>query len=187
MILASQSPRRKALLSSAGIAFEVDVSQADEPVWDGVQSPEEYTRSLALLKAREVSSRHVGEVVLGADTVVALDGVIYGKPKDWEDAWRMLRRFSGREHHVFTGVALVKDGAVLHSWTADTAVRFKVLDDAVIRRYFELVNVLDKAGAYGIQEHGEMIVDEIRGSYSNVVGLPVEEVKAVLFDKTHEQ
>ncbi len=176
MILASQSPRRKELLASAGVSFGVDVSRGEEVPWDGVQPPEDYTCGLATAKALEVSGRHPGEIVLGADTVVALDGVIYGKPKDLEDATGMFHAFSGREHHVFTGVALVRDGEVLRSWYADTAVRFKTLDDETIRQYFSLVNVLDKAGAYGIQEHGDLIVDGIQGLFSNVVGLPVEEV-----------
>lgn len=176
MILASKSPRRKELLSEAGVAFDVDVSRGEEASWDGVQPPEEYTRGLALAKALEVSSRHPGELVLGADTVVALDGVIYGKPKDMEEATRMFRTFSGREHHVFTGVAIVRDGSVLRSWHADSAVRFKTLSEETIRQYFSLVRVLDKAGAYGIQEHGDLIIEGVQGLFSNVVGLPVEEV-----------
>jgi septum formation protein len=122
--------------------------------------------------------------VLGADTVVVLDGVVFGKPADLADAGRMLGQLSGRWHEVLTGVALVRrDPPWRRVWVCVTRVRFKALSPKVIRDYCAQVNTLDKAGAYGIQERGEMLVAEIDGLYSNVVGLPVEEVVAALHDE----
>lgn len=176
IVLASQSPRRRQLLSEAGVDFLVDSAQGGEAAWDGVVSPEEYTRGLAVAKATEVSLRHPGALTIGADTVVALENRIYGKPADMTEAVRMLKEFSGREHRVVTGVAFVQDGRELRSWCSVTQVRFQELTEERIQEYFALVNPLDKAGAYGIQEHGRMLVESIRGLYSNVVGFPIEEV-----------
>ena len=176
LVLASKSPRRKALLAEAGMDFIVDPAAGEEEPWNGAIPPEEYVRRLAARKALEVAPRHPGARIVGADTIVVLDGRILGKPRDMENAREMLSMFSGREHMVFTGVALARDAALLCSWTTATAVRFKTLSGDEIREYLSLVNPLDKAGAYGIQDHGDLIVEGIRGSYSNVVGLPVEEL-----------
>ena len=171
------------MLLDAGAEFVAEASHGDEPLWDGVTSPEEYTRFLALSKAREVSLRHNGIVTVGADTVVAFDGRIFGKPKDMEEAEAMLAELSGKEHRVVTGVAFVQDGAELRSWNSVTRVKFHELSKETIREYFSLVNPLDKAGAYGIQEHGRMLVETVRGLYSNVVGFPIEEVLNELRDR----
>ena len=176
LVLASKSPRRKALLAEAGMDFIVDPAAGEEEPWNGAIPPEEYVRRLAVRKALEVAPRHPGARIVGADTIVVLDGRILGKPRDMENAREMLSMLSGREHMVFTGVALARDAALLCSWTTATAVRFKTLSGDEIREYLSLVNPLDKAGAYGIQDHGDLIVEGIRGSYSNVVGLPVEEL-----------
>ncbi len=182
LILASKSPRRQLLLRQAGVAFEVRPSRAPEAPWDGAEPPADYVRRLALAKATEVSlaalPRHPQAVVLGADTVVALGNRIFGKPKDLAEAKAMLSALSGRCHAVYTGVALVRDGVPLRSWTAATQVWFKPLTAAAIDLYCGLAQPLDKAGAYGIQEHGELIVEKIDGLLSNVIGLPVEEVLA---------
>ena len=182
LILASKSPRRQQLLRQAGVAFEARPSKGPEAPWDGEEAPADYVRRLALAKATEVSlevmPRHPGAVVLGADTVVALESRIFGKPKDLAEAKAMLRTLAGRGHTVYTGVALVRDGQPLRAWTAATTVWFKPLTAAEIDFYCKLAQPLDKAGAYGIQEHGELIVERIEGLRSNVIGLPVEEVLA---------
>lgn len=174
-ILASGSPRRRDLLTEAGIAFTVEVSSVDESVRAG-ESSADMVKRLSRLKAQAVWSQHVDCTVLGADTVVVLDGEALGKPADLDDARRMLRRLSGRTHEVLTGVSIVYSDGTVDSWVAVTGVKFHVLSDMVIEEYLRLVDVLDKAGSYGIQCHGELLVEGIDGLWSNVVGLPVEDV-----------
>ncbi len=176
LVLASKSPRRKRFLEDAGIAFLCDPATAPEAPWDGVTPPAEHVRTLANAKAAEVAMRHPGMAVLAADTIVAHGNAIFGKPRDLLHAKEMLRTLSGDAHHVLTGVAIRRDDTVLRTWVADTTVRFKPLTDNDIDQYCSMVNVLDKAGAYGIQEHGERIVESLDGLWSNVVGLPIEEV-----------
>ena len=178
LVLASASPRRRELLARAGVPLEIRTADVPEDPQVG-ESPEALVLRLASAKARVVAAAMPGRLVLGADTVIAFAGQIYGKPADLPAARAMLRAFSGREHTVLTGVCLLRDCAE-HCWLARTTVRFRALDDAAIDGYFALVNPLDKAGAYGIQEHGDMIVAGIDGLLSNVIGLPVEEVLAAL-------
>ena len=178
LVLASASPRRRELLARAGVPLEIRTADIPEAPQAG-ESPEALVLRLASAKARAVAAAMPGRLVLGADTVIAFAGRIYGKPADLPSARAMLRAFAGREHTVLTGVCLLRDCAE-HCWLARTTVRFRALDDAVIDGYFALVNPLDKAGAYGIQEHGEMIVAGIDGLLSNVIGLPVEEVLALV-------
>lgn len=183
LVLASASPRRRHLLQEAGIAVLVDAAGVDETALPG-ELPAAHVQRLALAKAEAVSARHPGHMVLGADTIVVLAGVIFGKPADRKDAARMLGELSGRWHEVLTGVALVRrEPACRHVWVCQTRVRFRTLDGDTIREYCARANPLDKAGAYGIQEHGEMLVAEIDGPRSNVVGLPIEEVVAALRDR----
>lgn len=180
LVLASASPRRRQLLAATGLELVVDTADIDEAVRPG-ETPLQHVQRLAEAKAQAVAARHPGQIVLGADTVVVLDGVIFGKPADLQDAANMLRRLAGRWHDVLTGVVLVRPPpAALTRWCCRTRVRFKDLTADIIRGYCARVNTLDKAGAYGIQEHGGMLVAEIDGLYSNVVGLPVEEVLAAL-------
>ncbi|MDD4538037.1 MAG: Maf family protein [Lentisphaeria bacterium] len=178
LVLASASPRRRELLARAGVPLEVRTADVPEEPQAG-ESPEALVQRLASAKARAVAAAMPGRLVLGADTVIAFAGQIFGKPANLPAARAMLRAFAGREHDVLTGVCLVRDCAE-HCWLARTRVRFRDLDDAAIDGYFALVNPLDKAGAYGIQEHGDMIVAGIDGLQSNVIGLPVEEVLAAL-------
>lgn len=180
LVLASASPRRRQLLADAGLDLVVDAADIDESALPG-ETPAAHVRRLAQAKAAAVAPRHPRQFVLGADTVVVLDGVIFGKPADLAEAAQMLRCLSGRWHEVFTGVALLRRRpAAATVWSCRTRVRFRELSDDAIRTYCACVNTLDKAGAYGIQDHGERIVAEIDGLYSNVVGLPVEEVLTVL-------
>jgi len=179
LIVASQSPRRKELLSQAGVVFDVVVSDAPEEVVPG-ETPEEMVARLSRLKAESVWKRHRDCWVLGADRVVALGNTVFGKPKSLEQAAATLRLLSGKSHRVLTGVTLFKHDGTDETRVVRTEVVFRDLSDEDIRHYLELVPVLDKAGAYAIQEHGELIVDHIDGSWSNVVGLPMETVAELL-------
>lgn len=176
LVLASQSPRRRLFLEDAGLQFFCDPANGLEAAWDGVTPPRDHVRVLAIAKAGEVSARHPDELVLAADTIVVQGEQIYGKPRDLADAKRMLRSLSGGSHHVLTGVAFCRGSQILRSWVSSSTVHFRDLTDTDIDHYFQLVSPLDKAGAYGVQDHGELIVEGIDGLWSNVVGLPIEEV-----------
>jgi septum formation protein len=175
LVLASASPRRKTLLSLLGIPFEVDPAQGEEISKE--TRPAEKVLELSSHKAVEVLQRQAGNVVvLGADTVVACDGRIFGKPKDEENAKRMLRTLQGRTHQVYTGVSLLwrKDGEILEKhFYEETAVEFFPMTEDEIEGYVRTGEPMDKAGAYGIQGQGGLFVRGITGDYSNVVGLPV--------------
>lgn len=180
LILASASPRRRELLAAAGFAFEVRTANVEERA-DACGDPAEMVRANALSKARAVAAAVPGALVLGADTTVALGGTVFGKPADLAEARRMLRALGGREHTVFTGVALVCAGTAAAAEICETLVvacrvKFRPLSDATISRYFACVNPLDKAGAYAIQESRELIVESFEEPLSNIVGLPVEAV-----------
>lgn len=176
LILASNSPRRRELLRESGIPFEVVPSRFEE-CGAGLSARETVLR-FAEGKAREVYSRNGEAFVLGADTVVSLDGKILGKPKDREEAAAMLRALSGRRHEVLTGVCLIGRG-FFRLDAARTVVEFYPLGEELIGRYVESGLPLDKAGAYGIQD-GYPLVRGYEGSYTNVVGLPMELVTAFL-------
>lgn len=173
IVLASASPRRRELLTAMGLAFTVAVSAVDE---DAITAPDPRTLALrlALAKANAVAaSQPAGALVIGADTVVARNGVSYAKPRDADDARRMVRELAGGPHDVITGVAIVRAGrdeTVLDA--ARTRVVFRALSEAEIDAYVATGEPLDKAGAYGIQGHGGELVDHIEGDYFNVVGLP---------------
>ncbi len=180
LILASASPRRRELLASLGIPFEVrvaDVVEHEDPATD----PRLMVAHNAALKADWVASREPGACILGADTTVFLDGTAINKPRDLADARAMLHRLSGRTHTVFTGLAFRGPafGNGIDEGVA-TEVTFLPFDDAVITEYISKVNPLDKAGAYGIQEAREMIVASWRGSFTNIMGLPLETTKQIL-------
>ncbi len=177
LVLASKSPRRCELLGNAGFDLTVVPADVDESPMAG-ESAVDLAVRLAALKAEAVGASHPADIVLGADTTVVLDGCILGKPIDLDDARRMLRMLSGRRHQVVTGVALVRRRPRFRQvWHATTEVEFKQLSSAEIDDYISLVHVLDKAGAYAIQEHGDLVVRRICGLRSNVVGLPVEDVE----------
>lgn len=171
VILASGSPRRRELLAAAGLSFEVIPSPAEE-IHDAALGMEGLCEENARLKAAAVAAHHPEAVVIGADTLVFLEGQPLGKPKDMAEATRMLRRLSGYVHDVCTGVCICAPGGTVRTLHAVTEVVFRKLDEATISEYLAKTSPLDKAGAYGIQDHGEMIV----GSYENVMGLPVEDV-----------
>jgi septum formation protein len=179
LILASASPRRSQLLEQLGLRFVVDPSGIDETL-EASWSPSQAVMTLARAKAEDVALRHPdADLVLGADTVVVFGAEILGKPLDATDAKRMLKQISGEWHAVFTGYTLVspKDGEVIQSY-ARSDVRLRKLDDKEIEAYVATGEPLDKAGAYAIQELGTLLVAEIKGCYTNIVGLPLPAVDA---------
>lgn len=176
IILASQSPRRRELMKYITEDFKATAADVDEALPEGI-SPADAVLYLSKIKA--LPFKDEGSVVIGADTVVAVDGVILGKPKDEADAFDMLRLLSGKEHSVFTGVTLIK-GEKSESFFVETKVKFFDLSDDEIKRYISTKEPLDKAGAYGIQGYGSLLVEKIHGDYFNVVGLPVSKLARVL-------
>lgn len=183
LILASASPRRRELVALLGVPFRVDPADIDEVPPDG-HTPEEVARSLAREKALVVAQRQRHGIVLGADTIVVLEGEILGKPRDTEDALEMLRRLNGHEHQVLTGVALldVADGTIVREQVdvVCTRVWFRQVSEEHLRRYVNTGEPMDKAGAYGAQGYGSTLIERIEGCYFNVVGLPVSRVCAML-------
>jgi len=176
LVLASASPRRAELLRRLQPKFRIVPGEVEE-ILGGHLSPLELCRINAHRKARAVARKIPDALVLGADTLVFLDDEIMGKPRNLADARRMLARLQGRTHQVVTGVSLIHfRGHRERLFAVSTDVTFRPLNAVQIESYLSRMNPLDKAGAYAIQEHGDMIVSEISGSFSNVVGLPVEEV-----------
>lgn len=171
LILASASPRRAAILTQLGIPFRVEPSHVAE---DGKGRPLlDWPRLFAEEKAVDVSLSNLTELVLGFDTLVFLDGIPLGKPKDKDDALRMLTALSGRTHQVISGVALASGGKILSSGVEKTDVLFRSSDISEIAEYIDSGEPMDKAGAYAIQGKGARFVESIHGCYYNVVGLPV--------------
>lgn len=180
LVLASQSPRRKELLTVLGIPFTVVPSSIDEVPLPG-ETPETFVVRIAREKCKEVASRVSQSVVLSADTVVTIDGEILGKPAGEQDAVRMLRKLSGRDHWVYTAVCVVNQVKQETLEGLDrTRVWFDRLDDAQIHDYVRRENVLDKAGAYAIQGYAGVFIPKIEGNYFNVVGLPLPLVNNLL-------
>ena len=180
LILASASPRRAELLRQLNLDFQIVPSDATE-IFDEQLSPWELCQLNAHRKARVVAKKHPDALVLGADTLVFLGEEVMGKPANLAEASRMLTRLQGRTHQVVTGVSLMQLRAHRErTFAASTDVAFRPLSAAQINDYLARTHPLDKAGAYAIQEHGEMIVSEISGSHSNVVGLPIERVEEEL-------
>ncbi|MGH9754376.1 MAG: Maf family protein [Blastocatellia bacterium] len=170
LILASSSPRRSELLRAAGIDFTVRSSDIDEAIRPNEQ-PRDYVVRLSREKARAVVRGD--ELALGADTTVVINGEILGKPTDAEEAGRMLRALSGQWHEVLTGVTLARADRII-SAVSSTRVKFAELSDAEIEWYVSTGEPMDKAGAYAIQGHASLFIERIEGSYSNVVGLPMQ-------------
>ncbi|MGO8970298.1 MAG: Maf family protein [Myxococcaceae bacterium] len=177
LVLASASPRRQALLAQLGITFLVDPAHVDESVQPS-ESPRTYVLRLARQKAEAVTARHPGSLVLGADTTVALDGEILGKPADAKQALDMLRRLAGRTHLVHTAVATA--GRRNDARAVETAVRFAAVSPEALAWYAASGEPLDKAGAYALQGLGGFLVEAISGSHSSVIGLPLVETLGLL-------
>ena len=181
IVFASQSPRRKELLGRMGLEFVTQASKIDESAFDGLEA-RELVATLSREKAQWIARQLDGEtLVIGADTVVVRDGAALGKPKDAEDAVAMLLSLSGRDHQVCTGVTVCRGDRVL-TQVEETQVTFRDLTEAEVRQYVSTGEPMDKAGAYGIQGLGGLLVEGIRGDYSNVVGLPVCRLGQMLKD-----
>ncbi len=189
LVLASQSPRRREMFDRLGLDYIAVSSDADEVIKDTV-TPEEYVKILAKRKAEAIIKASAGEglcksflgegiyspsrddYIIAADTVVALDGEIFGKPRDREDAYRMIASFSKREHFVYSGFAILH-GEKLYSESVATRVVFRELSEGEIYYYIDKEKPYDKAGAYGIQEMAGVFISKIEGNFDNVVGLPL--------------
>ena len=179
IVLASSSPRRRDLLLEAG--FEVIIRPAEVDELAGGLAPRDLVVENAKRKALHVAASLRGDLVLGADTVVVLEGEVLGKPRDLFHAAEMLGRLSGRVHEVLTGVCLLRGGA--HDvclFAESTRVAFRLLDDAMIRMYLADIDPLDKAGSYAAQEDRGRLIERIEGSMENVIGLPVARVKEAI-------
>lgn len=181
IILASGSPRRRELLSQAGIDYIVKPADIDENTKETL--PSKVVEDLSKSKAIAVSKDNPGRVVLAADTVVAFDNRILGKPKDEEDAFEMLSALSGRTHQVYTGVTIIDEAGNVNTFSECTDVEMYENSPELIRGYIASKEPMDKAGAYGIQGLGVILVKSISGDYNNVVGLPLAKVYRELYNK----
>jgi septum formation protein len=182
-VLASASPRRKHLLENLGLTLNIIPSGIDEPENDDI-APEEYVKNLALSKAEAIAKQlDIPSVVLGADTTVVIDGMSLGKPDNYDDAYEMLQRLSGRTHRVVTGFAIIDTATkqVISDYES-SEVRFKELTPEEIHYYVKTGEPMDKAGAYAIQGLGSAFVMGIKGCYTNIVGLPVFKIALILKD-----
>jgi septum formation protein len=180
IILASASPRRAELLRQIGLEFRIVPSDTLEIHHDQLTAGE-ISRINAYRKARAVSKKFPDALVLAADTLVYLDTTLFGKPRNAEEACRMLGQLQGQTHYVVTAICLLNLRSHRQKFFAETtAVTFRTLDTEKIRDYLSKINPLDKAGAYAIQEKGDLIVERISGSFSNVVGLPMERLEQEL-------
>lgn len=181
IILASSSPRRRELLSQAGIPYTVKPGNVDEEKVKFSGTPEQKAEHLAYTKAMDVAKNIDRGLVLGADTIVVCDGEIFGKPIDESDALRMLESLSGREHFVITGLALVDaaSGKVKKGYET-TKVKFSSLTAEEIQAYIKTGEPFGKAGAYAVQGRGALLVEGLNGCYSNVVGLPLKKLDNML-------
>ncbi len=180
IILASSSPRRAQILQQVGFEFEVYPSHVEEI--SAFETPIEMAMELAEKKAKEVAGHFPGKVILGADTVVYLDGKIFGKPEHAQEAFVMLNFLSGRKHTVVTGISWVCDEKVVTEYES-TEVTFRNLQNEEIERYIATGSPMDKAGAYGIQDASAIFVEKIDGDFYNVVGLPIAKVYSIYMNK----
>ena len=172
VILASASPRRKEILSLLGFPFTVVPSNVSEDLAVENDDFESYARKLAALKTQAVANDEQGAIVIGADTIVVHEGKLYSKPESKEQAQAFLNELSGKTHTVITGVGLFMDDK-LRTFSVQTKVTFRELDDLLINAYVESGDPMDKAGGYGIQTAGALLVEKIEGDYYNVMGLPI--------------
>ena len=180
IILASSSPRRRELLSMIGLNYVIETSGEEEVQPHGLP-PAEFVKTLALQKAQPVANLHPGDCVIGADTIVYLEGNILGKPHTPDVAKAYLSRMQGKQHVVFTGVAVLKNGKadVRH---CETTVTFSPMTEREIDAYVATGEPLDKAGAYGVQGPGGIFVERVEGNYFNVIGLPLPMLYKMLID-----
>lgn len=181
MILASSSPRRAWLLGEMGVSYVVVHPDIPEDYLPG-ELPEEHVTRLASEKAGYVYANHPATIVLAADTAVVLDGTIYGKPSGYEDALRMLRALCGRTHFVYTGYAVMGKDSEIKSGFEESLVTIRKLNPSEIKKYLALYEYNDKAGGYAAQGAGAKLIEKIDGSFTNVVGLPLEPIGKILME-----
>ncbi|QJA07947.1 septum formation inhibitor Maf [Romboutsia sp. CE17] len=180
IILASASPRRKEILENVNVKFTVVASNIDEVILDN-EPPKELVMRLAFEKCMDVARKNEDALVIGADTIVVMDDQILGKPKNEEDAYNMIELLSNKKHQVITGISLINlslDKKVIDYVVSE--VTFKDLSKETIRDYINTKESLDKAGAYGIQGYGSLLVESISGDYFNIVGLPISRISDLL-------
>lgn len=182
IILASASPRRKEILQNTKLKFEIQKSDIEEVILEN-ESPESMVVRLAYEKAYDVAQKNKDKLVIGADTIVALDNEVLGKPKDKEEAYQRIKKLSNKTHKVITGISLINisHGMVVNDYVV-SLVTFKDLSEDSIKDYINTNESLDKAGAYGIQGYGALLVDNIQGDYFNIVGLPISKLSDLLKD-----
>ena len=182
IILASKSPRRREILENTKVRFSIKESQIDEVIKSN-ESPKETVMRLAYEKAYDVAQKNKDKLVIGADTIVALDNEVLGKPKDQNEAYQMIKRLSNKTHKVITGISLInlKENKIIKDYVV-SFVTFKDLSEDSIKDYINTNESLDKAGAYGIQGYGALLVDNIQGDYFNIVGLPISKLSDLLKD-----
>lgn len=178
IILASASPRRQELLKTIGVPFQIEVANIAENIND-LATPKQIVAEIALKKAEDISQKHPGNIVIGADTIVYAAGKVIGKPKDSDEAESTLASLSGKIHQVYTGVAVV-EGEKVEVFVERTDVEFWPLTSNEIKAYLATGEPFDKAGGYGIQGQGKLFVKRINGDYYSVVGLPVARLARVL-------
>lgn len=180
IILASASPRRKEILENTNIKFDIISSSIEELVLDG-ESPCQMVMRLAFEKGIDIASKYKSNLVISADTIVVLDDNVLGKPKDEEEARQMISNLSGRTHQVITGISLInlENNKKIIDYVVSN-VKFKKLSKDDINDYIKTKESLDKAGAYGIQGYGAILVEEIQGDYFNIVGLPISKLSDLL-------
>lgn len=180
IVLASGSPRRKEILENMNLKFDIIKSEIEETTVEN-ESPENLVKRLSYEKAHDVATRNSDSIVIGADTVVVLDNNVLGKPKDREEAFDMLKKMSGREHDVITGISILcLDSKEEISDFCVSKVKFKNLSDEDIYSYINTGECMDKAGAYGIQGLGGLLVEYIKGDYFNIVGFPISSASEIL-------
>lgn len=182
IILASASPRRKEILQNTKLKFEIQKSNIKEVILEN-ESPKDMVVRLAYEKAYDVAKNNRDKLVIGADTIVVLDNNILGKPKDKDEAYQMVKSLSNKTHEVITGISLIniKKGITINDYVT-SLVTFKDLTEDSIKDYINTNESLDKAGAYGIQGYGALLVDSIQGDYFNIVGLPISKLSDLLKD-----
>jgi septum formation protein len=180
LVLASASPRRHDLLRAHGYEFTVRAADVEE-IAPAHLTPAEITLANARTKAHAIAREHPGALIIGADTVVAFEGEIFGKPRDLENAFEMLRRLNGRVHEVWSGVWLIRgDTGRETGFNEVTRVRFRRLDDAQLRAYLARIGPLDKAGAYAAQDDRGELIECVEGCFENVIGLPMKSLAGAL-------
>lgn len=180
IILASASPRRKEILENTNLKFRIIKSDIDEKIFEG-ESPQQVVMRLSFEKCMDIACNNESSLVIGADTIVVLDDMILGKPKDKDEAYCMLKKLSNKVHQVITGISLINlEGNKKIIDYVVSNVKFKDLSEEDIKDYIQTNESLDKAGAYGIQGYGALLVEEIKGDYFNIVGLPISKISDLL-------